>query len=303
MDKKTEKKEIILAHVIRNHPILYDKEMRKEHLADCREMCQSAWQLIAEKVGLEAKDCEAMWAHMKRKYPKHRTKLIKGRRAVKWPAYKVLHKWFKEHNGQFTPWRPFKHSDNKKQRQKVEFEPLERSSDDDNVVLTEIAFSEEWIGFMDDSTGNVQLTRDNSIETKPVDETSTTTRQEDNSDANTAFGQLIVSMVRELPAERHTQIRLSILQYASHIIASESNLAKDRPSSSRRDSLSSSRMDSLSSNRENSSSSSRKDKPSSNREDSLSSNRRDSSSSSRRDSSRAYFIIDDDSVLELSDSD
>lgn len=43
------------------------------------------------------------------------------------------------------------------------------------------------------------------------------------SDTNAAFGKLIASMVRELPAEKHLQIRLNILQYASELIAKESN--------------------------------------------------------------------------------
>lgn len=48
------------------------------------------------------------------------------------------------------------------------------------------------------------------------------------SDTNAAFGKLIASMVRELPAEKHLQTRLNILQYASELIAKESNYTKQK---------------------------------------------------------------------------
>lgn len=43
------------------------------------------------------------------------------------------------------------------------------------------------------------------------------------SDSNDAFGRYIASMVRELPAHKRMKMRLSILQYATELIASETN--------------------------------------------------------------------------------
>lgn len=43
------------------------------------------------------------------------------------------------------------------------------------------------------------------------------------SDSNDAFGKYIASMVRELPAHKRMKIRLNILQYATELIASETN--------------------------------------------------------------------------------
>lgn len=48
------------------------------------------------------------------------------------------------------------------------------------------------------------------------------------SDTNAAFGKLLASMIRELPVEKHLQIRLNILQYASELIAKESNYTKQK---------------------------------------------------------------------------
>lgn len=41
-------------------------------------------------------------------------------------------------------------------------------------------------------------------------------------DSNDAFGKYITSMVRELPSEKHMNIRLNILQYATELISKES---------------------------------------------------------------------------------
>lgn len=43
------------------------------------------------------------------------------------------------------------------------------------------------------------------------------------SDSNDAFGKYIASMVRELPAHKRMKVRLNILQYATELIANETN--------------------------------------------------------------------------------
>lgn len=320
--------ETLLADVIKKYPVLYDKLMKQQCGPTYQRKCDDAWNKISDEISLELDSCKSLWSCMKQKFIKHRKRLDNGDQVAAWPTYAVLHIWLDAH----VKKRKSRNDYIKQMRNGaagVKMDRVKATSDNEDG-------QDEWTGLTDDSVGDVQLKRKNSIENDSAGETSAPHHQRkekkfkievisdngtaiidtyserdfivaddkageknadilvlnedvlestnhqievielgeasskphastdinnksqstpdiDNnigkiekflnncvnqierynaesctSDTNAAFGKLIASMVRELPVEKHLQIRLDILQYASELIAKESNYTKQK---------------------------------------------------------------------------